>query len=902
MVNPTLFVIAAVVLVAFGIIVVLLFRNRKRLSTRKAKASALIMLAAAASTEAVVLHYAFMPLGGSGNGGKTVTIRPMGDGSKHELYPQQTTNWQQIDDEGEGDTTTYVYTSATNKNPYTDLYETQNFTLPSYNKIDKVTVYIRVRSMDATWPSSWYINVKTHAEEFSYYLAKPPLTYTLYSKELVTNPYTLSAWTEDEVNELEIGEKSFSGWDKATSYYPGRCTQTYAIVTYSPLPYPKYDRDTVGVNTTYIGMPCNFTANWSTPEGSLSNYVFGTNVSGTGWVNTTYSFSGSSWSCQVRTLPSTREVRVEWQIWTNNTEGYWNNTGLQFFYTSWNGSKTISWIFDNLVGRMVNDSFPYVKQWNERDSQTNNVCDAELLSTILAYNYEDNITYLDYAEKYATWLSGQPICRLWQTYNLTSHEWDKVVYQEPSGRMLTLLAQLAIYNKTFESLVQSAIKNFTDIFVPSNTSRGYDIRYVNGSVFKNIWGNPLEYTSIQQFVYSIMGVAYAGFVLDNATWKQKGIDMMLNYSVSDLDIPYHQINQTGHWYGGIPSKEDASCGMYLLAAGSVYAITENNTVKQRIENVSKAVIKRYWIEDRKLFIYQVEPDTGSKCNNLSVHGFGALDEGLLQASLICDNSTWRQRAIQDYYTMVMDERILYNDLICHAVWWNSTHYWINATYHHDSDMYWNMPSHRASYIFYATNITGLYHNQTFLNAYTKLYAAQNAHHKQQKGFNFGINVTTFDFVSKSAYNYMERYDFLCPFYHAFRCFAPTNLENIAVNNIINIYQYFGNPLTGGFTIEPPHSSLSEGWNEITTWNFDVGKITLNGDPQGRETVTVRNDTKAGQYNVPETAYDGSYVVDLDNTSKFPRQRLFRGIAIQILHVSPVPNPFPLKEQPFWESR
>jgi len=498
---------------------------------------------------------------------------------------------------------------------------------------------------------------------------------------------------------------------------------------------------------------------------------------------------------------------------------------------------------DRTVDRLVNTSFPLVKEWDERTNQATGLCDAELLVGVLAYKLVRNETYLDYAEKYASWLSSKPVCRLFQAYNLTSESWQADVNQAHSGIMLTLLAQLTLHNSTYKLLLQKALRNFTDIFVPQGTNRGYDVRYVNGSTFYNSWGMPLEYTSIQAFAYSIAGVTYSGHVLFNDTWMQRGVDMMLNYTLGEPGIPYHQIDQTGSWWGGVLSKEDATIGMYLLAAETVYAMTENEIVKERIRTVSESTIEHAWVEDRELFRYQTNPDTGSPPlggGRLSVHGFGALDEGLLQASLIWGNHTWIDYAAKDYHTMVVDGRILVNNLVCHAVRWNSTSYWIDSSIHYDSDVYWNSFSIRVGLLFYAANVTGLYHNETFLDSYQKLYDAQNAHHKAAKGFVRGLNVTDFNLVSPSYPNYLPSYDNHTPLYTSRKFFAPARPENLAINSIVDIYTHIGSPLTG-VALRP--------------WNTPPSQPTVNVTPDSPITTEALTCT----ITVPSIDSDGDAV-------------------------------------------
>jgi parallel beta-helix repeat protein len=569
-------------------------------------------------------------------------------------------------------------------------------------------------------------------------------------------------------------------------------------------PEPTYDELKLPKTRVLGNIAFDFYANWTANEGSMDYYVFGTNNTGV-WVNTTYSFSGGTWSNQTRTLNATAKI-VTYEIWANQTSGSWSSTGVRYVYLAWDRNMSTQWIFDHVVARKVNSSFPLVKGWDERNGVTTNIANAELLVGVLAYNYEPNATYLNGAEEYASWLAGQPICRLFQSHNLTSNSWINGAELQTSAQYLTLLAQLALYNATYKALLESAIQNFTDIFVNPITHLTYNTRNVDGTYW-----SPVGYDrcATQTHVYAVAAITFSGYVLNNNMLKNMGIDMLLNLTLSGINIPYYNYNVATA--EGMPeinpfSKEDAVFGMHLLAASTVYAFTENNTVKDRIKTVADSAIKHLWtetVDGNHEWIYYVNPDTGAKSANLSVHGFGALDEAMLHAYLIWDNQTYLDYARTDYLTLAYDGHILINDLICHAVRWNNTDYYIDATYHYDSDMYWNTPSVRAGYIFYAINATRLYHNATFLDTYEKLYLAQNAYQKREYGLVQGVLASNFTLVPTDYGNYFSRYDNPASLALILRCFAPSDIETITVNEINDIYKSIGSPLTGArISLEP----------------------------------------------------------------------------------------------------
>lgn len=90
----------------------------------------------------------------------------------------------------------------------------------------------------------------------------------------------------------------------------------------------------VGTNTTVAGNPCRFSTKWTDETGlaTTGGFIFGTNNTGT-FTNETWSaFSANpDWSNKTKTLNSTVSIRIEWQIWANDTSNNWNTTGLQYF-------------------------------------------------------------------------------------------------------------------------------------------------------------------------------------------------------------------------------------------------------------------------------------------------------------------------------------------------------------------------------------------------------------------------------------------------------------------------------------------------------------------------------------------------------------------------------------------
>jgi len=108
----------------------------------------------------------------------------------------------------------------------------------------------------------------------------------------------------------------------------------YITITFTDPP-PTYSN--VGTNSTLAGQPCEFYTLWN-DNTNVSGFIFGTNNTGS-WENETWvAFSvfynsTAAWSNVTKTLNSTIDAVIQWQIWCNDTGNNWNNTGIQTFAT-----------------------------------------------------------------------------------------------------------------------------------------------------------------------------------------------------------------------------------------------------------------------------------------------------------------------------------------------------------------------------------------------------------------------------------------------------------------------------------------------------------------------------------------------------------------------------------------
>lgn len=165
----------------------------------------------------------------------SVTCRPQANGSKQQWqdqYPSGYDHYQKVDEAVPNDSTDYIIATGTSK-----IYDTFEFSVSPVagTRIDKVTVYSRMTPAGAgnlaylatalyhpdhgtVIPGSW--NYRT------------AVSWETFSTEYVANPWTSEPWTWDDLTDLEFGAGFYAG----NASHAGRCTQTYIVVTYSPIP------------------------------------------------------------------------------------------------------------------------------------------------------------------------------------------------------------------------------------------------------------------------------------------------------------------------------------------------------------------------------------------------------------------------------------------------------------------------------------------------------------------------------------------------------------------------------------------------------------------------------------------------------------------------------------------
>jgi hypothetical protein len=118
--------------------------------------------------------------------------------------------------------------------------------------INSVTVYARCNAAVEPNQTSLIIAIKTHSTVYEGDEETLTTSYANYSKQWTQNPYTSSAWTWDEIDDLQAG---ISLRRPDSSQTPAaRCTQVYVEVDYTPSATSKTSSDT-GSGVEAIAIP-----------------------------------------------------------------------------------------------------------------------------------------------------------------------------------------------------------------------------------------------------------------------------------------------------------------------------------------------------------------------------------------------------------------------------------------------------------------------------------------------------------------------------------------------------------------------------------------------------------------------------------------------------------------------
>ena len=159
----------------------------------------------------------------------TVTLRPNAAGDLtgiHNQSPSSTYHWDKVDEEVHDDNTTYLYESTGNNG--TDTY---NIPSPgiSAGAISDVSLYaylLQINDNDGVAELICRLNSTNYASAYK----EPGISvWTLVSNSWAENPDTESAWTWQNIEDMQIGVHLIA------NYGGLYITQLYAVVTYTAI-------------------------------------------------------------------------------------------------------------------------------------------------------------------------------------------------------------------------------------------------------------------------------------------------------------------------------------------------------------------------------------------------------------------------------------------------------------------------------------------------------------------------------------------------------------------------------------------------------------------------------------------------------------------------------------------
>ena len=205
----------------------------------------------------------------------TETLRPNGAGDDTELEPYDgTTNWQNVDEETPDGESTDNYNDTNNW--LRDLYAIADHSVGS-GTINHVKVYAHCKFFTSGTPENSQLKITIKSGEGA---GAPDTisegseetlttTWTNYSHQWDTNPKTGSAWTWDEIDNLQAGVSLRAGGGDA---YSADVTQVYVEVEYTLEATPKSSSDTGSGADAYVSL--------EKPEAKTSSDI-GSGVEGT---------------------------------------------------------------------------------------------------------------------------------------------------------------------------------------------------------------------------------------------------------------------------------------------------------------------------------------------------------------------------------------------------------------------------------------------------------------------------------------------------------------------------------------------------------------------------------------------------------------------------------------------
>ncbi len=419
-------------------------------------------------------------------------------------------------------------------------------------------------------------------------------------------------------------------------------------------------------------------------------------------------------------------------------------------------------LWANLTTAQVNSSFPYSRRGSS--SWTGEAEAAFLGGAILALQTGKK-SYLQKPDELCEWLNATDKKNLFHRYQISSESW---ITPSATTYAAARLAELAIHANLahqWKPLLQETTSTFINRYV-SGTKRvytyvGYDGRVTNAAA------------GAHETSASVIALTLSAHTLKNETVREVAYQLIMNYPLGAVNLPYHQVNQDGSPRLSY-CKEDESFGLYVLAMEVYYYHFPNLEIKNRINDVVQAGYRYMWNKTEKRWNYRTDANTGAPVSTIAVHGFGYTDEAFLQAYLICGNETWLDRMKSDLDTMILRGAIVYNGIIAH-----------DTTGQDNANEHWNVAARRTLTLFHALNQTGFYRNSTYLTQATTLFADATKAHQRSKGWQ--IMVRPSDYTDCTPKNTQVQLSKWLQF---------VNNTDVAIATLADLYKYFGSPTLG----------------------------------------------------------------------------------------------------------
>ena len=168
-----------------------------------------------------------------------MTVRPTADGALLEctIWPTTpTTHFDKVDEVTPNDATDYVYGDDITGVAKRDSYAKGATGIPAGSTINSVTLYRRHLCAPGTGGAKGSTEglLRNSASTLAYTTAVAPVVWTTTSYAWALSPFTSLAWTQAEVEGLQIGCRSNANWDSVDEmYYVGYISTVWLLIDYT---------------------------------------------------------------------------------------------------------------------------------------------------------------------------------------------------------------------------------------------------------------------------------------------------------------------------------------------------------------------------------------------------------------------------------------------------------------------------------------------------------------------------------------------------------------------------------------------------------------------------------------------------------------------------------------------